>query len=84
MRMPIRAARWRAISARVATAPSVDDLWRRLQRRGADIVLVDLRACGDDPLAVLRELRRRTMAAVIAADRAGDPLDRILALEMGG
>lgn len=68
---------------RVATAVSVDDLWRRLQRHGVDIVVADLRACGDDPLAVVRELRRRTMAAVVVADRAGDHLDRILALEMG-
>lgn len=68
---------------RVAAAVSVDDLWRRLQRRCVDIVVVDLRACGGDPLDVVRELRRRTTAAVIVADHAGDPLDRILALEMG-
>lgn len=68
----------------VAAAFVVEDLWRRLQRRGADVVVIDLQACGDDPLAVLRELRRRTMAAVVVVvEQAADPIDRILALEMG-
>lgn len=67
----------------VCAALSLDDLWRRLERRGADVVVVDLRALGTDPLDVLRRLRGRTLAALVVVDCGDDPLDRIVALELG-
>jgi two-component system OmpR family response regulator len=68
---------------RVTAAGGLGDLHRRLERTGADVVVLDLRACGADPLDELRRLRQQTAAALIVTDSAGDVLDRILALELG-
>ena len=68
---------------RVSTAAGLGDLRRRLERASADVIVLDLRVCGADPLEELRLLRQQTAAALIVADAGGETLDRILALEMG-
>lgn len=68
---------------RVSAAAGLGDLRRRLERCNADVIVLDLRACGADPLEELRQLRQQTSAALIVLDAGGEVLDRILALELG-
>jgi two-component system phosphate regulon response regulator OmpR len=48
-----------------------------------DLVLLDLRMPGEDGLAVLRQLREQSGLPVIMVTAMGDPIDRIVGLEVG-
>lgn len=55
-----------------------------LQREPADVVVLDLMMPGEDGLAVLRRLRAAgEQVPVIMLTARGDPVDRVLGLEMG-
>ena len=55
-----------------------------LQREPADVVVLDLMMPGEDGLAVLRRLRAEgDHVPVIMLTARGDPVDRVLGLEMG-
>lgn len=55
-----------------------------LQREPADVVVLDLMMPGEDGLAVLRRLRTAgEQVPVIMLTARGDPVDRVLGLEMG-
>ena len=55
-----------------------------LQRGPADVVVLDLMMPGEDGLAVLRRLRAGgDQTPVIMLTARGDPIDRVLGLEMG-
>lgn len=55
-----------------------------LQREPADVIVLDLMMPGEDGLAVLRRLRANgDQVPVIMLTARGDPVDRVLGLEMG-
>jgi len=55
-----------------------------LQREPADVIVLDLMMPGEDGLAVLRRLRAvGEQVPVIMLTARGDPVDRVLGLEMG-
>lgn len=55
-----------------------------LQREPADVIVLDLMMPGEDGLAILRRLRAGgEQVPVIMLTARGDPVDRVLGLEMG-
>ncbi|MCT2401388.1 response regulator [Novosphingobium mangrovi (ex Huang et al. 2023)] len=55
-----------------------------LQREPADVIVLDLMMPGEDGLAILRRLRGQgEQVPVIMLTARGDPVDRVLGLEMG-
>lgn len=68
----------------VRTAAGGDDLDRLLHREPADAIVLDLMMPGRDGLAVCRDLRARgDDYPILMLTARGDPMDRILGLEMG-
>lgn len=58
-------------------------MWRQFDRERVDLVVLDLNLPGEDGLTLCRGLRARSMVPVIMLTARGEPLDRILGLEMG-
>ncbi len=68
----------------VRTAADGQNLDRALAREPADAIVLDLMMPGEDGLAICRRLRAQGCeAAIIMLTARGDPVDRILGLEMG-
>ena len=56
---------------------------RTLTDFSPDIVLLDINLPGEDGLSLCRFLRRETGAGIIMATARGEPLDRVVGLEIG-
>lgn len=56
---------------------------RALERAAVDLVVLDLTLPGTDGLTLCRDLRATSTLPVIMLTARGDPIDRILGLEMG-
>ena len=56
---------------------------RMLDREAVDLVVLDLNLPREDGLALCRDLRARSSLPVIMLTARGEPIDRILGLEMG-
>jgi two-component system, OmpR family, response regulator len=56
---------------------------RALEREAIDLVVLDLNLPREDGLALCRDLRARSSLPVIILTARGEPIDRILGLEMG-
>ena len=54
-----------------------------LQRRLADLIILDLMLPGEDGLAIARRLRATCRSPIIMCSARGDEVDRILGLELG-
>jgi two-component system OmpR family response regulator len=67
----------------VRTAADGAAMWRVLERDHIDLIVLDLNLPGEDGLALCRTLRVRSNVPVIMLTARGEPLDRILGLEMG-
>lgn len=68
----------------VRSLPDASGIDRALGRESVDLVVLDLMLPGEDGLSVCRRLRARGERVLILMLTAkGDPLDRILGLEMG-
>lgn len=68
----------------VRTADGGKALDRALQREPADVIVLDLMMPGEDGLAICRRLRAEgDNTPVIILTARGDPVDRVLGLEMG-
>ena len=68
----------------VRTVPDAKSLDRALQREAADILILDLMMPDEDGLSVCRRLRAAGVnTPIIMLTAKGDPIDRILGLEMG-
>jgi DNA-binding response OmpR family regulator len=68
---------------RVATAHDGNAMRRAIAERPVDLVLLDLKLPGEDGLKLTRVLRQETTASIIILTGRGDPIDRIVGLEMG-
>ena len=58
-------------------------MWRVLDEARPDLVVLDLNLPGDDGLTLCRKLRAQSTLPVIMLTARGEPVDRILGLEMG-
>lgn len=69
---------------RVTTAADGVEMRKALDRGPADLIVMDLNMPGEDGLALTRNLRAAKSATpVIMLTARGEPIDRILGLEMG-
>ena len=64
----------------VADGPAMRDA---LAAKPASLVVLDLMLPGEDGLSLCRELRARSQVPVLMLTAKGDPVDRIIGLEMG-
>jgi two-component system OmpR family response regulator len=69
------------LSARLADSAAA--MRRELQRGGIDIVLLDLMLPDGDGIELCRDLRVHSKLPVIMLTAQGDPISRVLGLEMG-
>jgi two-component system OmpR family response regulator len=58
-------------------------MWAALQEHQFELIVLDLNLPGDDGLTLCRNLRSKSTIPVIMLTARGEPLDRILGLEMG-
>lgn len=58
-------------------------MWSALDKNKIDLLVLDLNLPGDDGLTLCRSLRAKSNLPVIMLTARGEPLDRILGLEMG-
>ncbi|OWW21466.1 response regulator [Noviherbaspirillum denitrificans] len=68
---------------RTATAGDGKAMWKALDEHHVDLIVLDLNLPGDDGLTLCRNLRARSSVPVIMLTARGEPVDRILGLEMG-
>ncbi len=69
------------LTARLADSAAA--MRRELQRGGIDIVLLDLMLPDGDGIELCRDLRMHSKLPVIMLTAQGDPISRVLGLEMG-
>lgn len=67
----------------VSTAPNGSEMRRILAEGDIDLLLLDLGLPGEDGLALMRSLRQSSAVPVIVVSGRGEPVDRILGLEIG-
>ena len=67
----------------VSEADSANSMRAELTRRVPDVVLLDVGLPGEDGLSLARYLRERFDIGIIMISGAGEPLDRIVGLEVG-
>ncbi|HEY8609529.1 MAG TPA: response regulator transcription factor [Noviherbaspirillum sp.] len=68
---------------RTSTAPDGAGMWKVLDQVRIDLIVLDLNLPGEDGLTLCRTLRARSSLPVIMLTARGEPVDRILGLEMG-
>jgi two-component system OmpR family response regulator len=73
----------KANDCRVAQAANGREMDLHLTDGRFDLIVLDLMLPGEDGLAICRRLRRGNRIPIIMLTAKGDPLDRIIGLEMG-
>ena len=68
---------------RVSTAADGIEMRGRLSRSAADLIILDLNLPREDGLTLCRQLRAKSNTPVIMLTARGEPIDRIVGLEMG-
>ncbi|NZD67254.1 response regulator [Herbaspirillum sp. AP21] len=68
---------------RTLTATNGNEMRRVLEESRVDLIVLDLTLPGEDGLTLCRNLRATSSVPVIMLTARGEPLDRILGLEMG-
>jgi two-component system OmpR family response regulator len=58
-------------------------MWHMLEKQPVDLIVLDLGLPGEDGLQLCRRLRTTSQTPVVMLTARGEPLDRILGLEMG-
>jgi two-component system OmpR family response regulator len=67
----------------VSTAGNGPEMRRAMEREHVDLVVLDLNLPREDGLTLCRDLRARSSTPVIMLTARGEPIDRIVGLEMG-
>lgn len=62
---------------------NADDLFRRLERAPANLIILDINMPGQDGLSALRDIRTRFDLPVIMLTGASETIDRVIGLELG-
>jgi two-component system OmpR family response regulator len=65
------------------TAQNGEAMWQVLRSSRADLIVLDINMPGEDGLTLCRNLRTHSSMPVIMLTARGEPVDRILGLEMG-
>ncbi len=68
---------------RVSTAQSGEEMRKVLRAGGVDLVILDLMLPGESGLDLLRGLRQGSQVPVIILTALGEPVDRVVGLELG-
>ncbi len=68
---------------RVTTIDNGKTLWKIIDEKKIDIVILDLMLPGEDGLEICRNLRARHNIPIIIVSALGEETDRIIGLEMG-
>jgi len=68
---------------RAFTAGDGKAMWKTLDEARIDLIVLDLNLPGEDGLTLCRNLRTRSSIPIVMLTARGEPLDRILGLEMG-
>lgn len=68
---------------RVSTAANGSEMRRALDAAPTDLLILDLMMPGEDGLTLCRELRAHSAIPIIMLTARGEPVDRIVGLEMG-
>ena len=68
---------------RVFAAADGSAMWKMLEEKRPELLVLDLNLPGEDGLSLCRKLRVTSSLPVIMLTARGEPLDRILGLEMG-
>src|SRR5690606_18415721 len=68
---------------RVSTAADGTDMRRQLERGPVDLIVLDLNLPREDGLTLCRDLRAKSQTPIIMLTARGEPIDRIVGLEMG-
>ncbi|HYD60100.1 MAG TPA: response regulator [Noviherbaspirillum sp.] len=68
---------------KTSTAGDGKAMWKALDETRIDLIVLDLNLPGDDGLTLCRNLRARSSIPVVMLTARGEPVDRILGLEMG-
>jgi two-component system torCAD operon response regulator TorR len=68
---------------RVSEAADGDAMSRCLANAAIDLILLDVRLPREDGFSLLRKIRQSSDIAVIMVTNNGDPIDRVLGLELG-
>ena len=67
----------------VFTASNGDEMNRRLEANGADLVILDVKMPGEDGFAIAKDLRNRSHMPIIMLTAQKHEVDKILGLELG-
>jgi two-component system OmpR family response regulator len=67
----------------VSTAADGREMARLLEQEHVDLMVLDLTLPGDDGLTLCRTVRARSQLPIILLTARGDPIDRVVGLEMG-
>jgi two-component system OmpR family response regulator len=68
---------------RASSVNSGKEMWRSLELKQIDLIVLDLMLPGEDGLEICRNLRARNSIPVIILSALGEETDRIIGLEMG-
>lgn len=63
--------------------PDAETFWSRYEVRRPDLIILDLMMPGEDGLSVCRRLQAMGDTPVLIASARGEPLDRVIGLEVG-
>ncbi|CAN5358582.1 response regulator [soil metagenome] len=64
-------------------APDAEAFWRHYETRKPDLIILDLMMPGEDGLSVCRKLQGMSDMPVLIASARGEPMDRVIGLEVG-
>jgi two-component system OmpR family response regulator len=70
-------------SLRATTVNNGKALWRKLDEKHIDLIVLDLMLPGEDGLELCRNLRARLNIPILILSALGEETDRIIGLEMG-
>lgn len=68
---------------RVSTARDGEEMRKGLRAGGVDLVILDIMLPGEGGLDLLREIRAQSQVPVILLTALGEPVDRVVGLELG-
>jgi len=68
---------------RTGVAADGKAMWKMLETERVDLIVLDLNLPGEDGLTLCRNLRAKSEIPVVMLTARGEPVDRILGLEMG-